>query len=138
MPGSKKDWSKTNRNAEICALRERGLTYTEIGKRYNMTRSNAECIVNNARELKERKEAAHLRTEDKRLEDMPLADFLLLNDATIRLMDGLFRCEEYQTVGDVIQETEKEMLKIPNMGKVSINELQTILRKHRRSLATAV
>jgi len=134
MPGSKKDWDKINRNAEICALRERGLTYAEIGKRYNMHRANAECIVSNARKLRERKEAARLRTEGKRLEDMPLADFLLLNDASVRLMDVLSRYEEYQTVGDVMQETEKEMLKMPNMGRVSINELQAILYKHRRSL----
>lgn len=51
---------KTNaaKEAEMCALRDQGLTFAEIGKRVGTSRQTAQIVVSRARRAQERLENA--------------------------------------------------------------------------------
>lgn len=128
---------KTERNEAILAMREQGETYTAIGKHFNMSRGNAEAIVRRLTISKARKKDAQERMKDKSLESANLGDFLVFNDASTRLV-GMSRWEEYQTVEDILNTTEYELLRLPHISIETVKELKAILRKNGLEIKAAV
>ena len=48
-------------------------------------------------------------------------------ELSIRSMNGL-RLEGFKTVGDLIKSTEQHLRRIPNIGKMSVNEIREALK----------
>ena len=117
------------KEAEMCALRDQGLTFAEIGKRLGTSRQTAQIVVSRARRAQERLENAQQTIQSLPPHTMPLQEFLIANNASSRLTNIMY-WNRYETVGDVLEETERGLLQLPNMGKVSAQELIAILKKH--------
>lgn len=78
------------------------------------------------------------KEEEKRAEESfdpvllrPIDDLEL----TVRSANCL-KAEHIQYVGDLVQRTETELLKTPNLGKKSLTEIKTVLAAHDLSLGT--
>lgn len=56
-------------------------------------------------------------------------------ELTVRSANCL-KAEHIQYVGDLVQRTETELLKTPNLGKKSLTEIKTVLASHELSLGT--
>ena len=56
-------------------------------------------------------------------------------ELTVRSANCL-KAEHIQYVGDLVQRTETELLKTPNLGKKSLTEIKTVLASHDLSLGT--
>jgi len=56
-------------------------------------------------------------------------------ELTVRFANCL-KAEHIQYVGDLVQRTETELLKTPNLGKKSLTEIKTVLASHELSLGT--
>ena len=56
-------------------------------------------------------------------------------ELTVRSANCL-KAEHIQYVGDLVQRTESELLKTPNLGKKSLTEIKTVLATHDLSLGT--
>ena len=56
-------------------------------------------------------------------------------ELTVRSANCL-KAEHIQYVGDLVQRTENELLKTPNLGKKSLTEIKTVLASHDLSLGT--
>lgn len=56
-------------------------------------------------------------------------------ELTVRSANCL-KAEHIQYVGDLVQRTETELLKTPNLGKKSLTEIKTVLAAHNLSLGT--
>ncbi len=112
----------------MCALRDQGLTFSEIAKRMGGSRQTIQIIVSRARNLQKQKEEARQSITNLCVADMPLREFLVANDASTRLINAM-RCNGYDTVGDVLKEPESILVRLPHMGKMSARELVTILER---------
>ena len=55
---------------------------------------------------------------NKRIEDLEMS---------IRSMNGL-KLEGFKTVGDLTKSTEQYLRRIPNIGKMSVNEIKSVLK----------
>jgi len=56
-------------------------------------------------------------------------------ELTVRSANCL-KAEHIQYVGDLVQRTETELLKTPNLGKKSLTEIKTVLAAHDLALGT--
>jgi DNA-directed RNA polymerase subunit alpha len=54
-------------------------------------------------------------------------------ELTVRSANCL-KSENIQYIGDLVQRTETDLLKTPNLGKKSLNEIKSVLASHRLSL----
>ena len=125
------------RDAEMCALRDQGLTYREIGERLGVCYQTAQRGVSRSQRIQNEREAIERRAKTIPVEEMKLRDFLTLNNAPTRLTNTLIWYSGYDTVADLLQATEKELLTIPWMGKKLLAELRAILQKHKLVLKNA-
>jgi DNA-directed RNA polymerase alpha subunit len=117
------------KEVEMIALRDQGLTFAEIGKRAGTSRQTVQRIVSRAHRLQARKVDAGQCIANLPSAEIPLREFLVANDASTRLTNAM-HCNGYDTVGDVLKETESRLLRLPHMGKVSAQELVAILERH--------
>lgn len=115
--------------AQICALRDQGLTYAEIAKRMGTCHQTAQLVVSRVQKRRDRKERAQQSIVSLPAAKMPLEEFLIANDASSRLINIMYG-NRYETVGDVLKETEHRLMRLPHMGKVSAQELISILKKN--------
>lgn len=70
--------------------------------------------------------------------DKPQIDPILLRpvddlELTVRSANCL-KAENIYYIGDLVQRTESELLKTPNLGKKSLNEIKSVLEQHNLSL----
>lgn len=69
------------------------------------------------------------------------ADPLFIEVCTFELSVRAHNCLKYEGLkylGDVVQKTESELMKIPNFGKLSLQELKTALEYHEMYLNTPI
>lgn len=85
---------------------------------------------------------AEFVAREKEVEEPPAETFdpILLRpiddlELTVRSANCL-KAEHIQYVGDLVQRTETELLKTPNLGKKSLTEIKTVLASHELSLGT--
>lgn len=79
--------------------------------------------------------------EEKKVEK-PQVDPLLFRpvddlELTVRSANCL-KAENIYYIGDLVQRTESELLKTPNLGKKSLNEIKTVLNQHSLSLGMTI
>ena len=58
-------------------------------------------------------------------------------DLTVRSTNCL-KAENIHYVGDLVQKTENELLKTPNLGRKSLSEIKAMLDKHKLVLGTTL
>ena len=80
------------------------------------------------------------REKDEEESDTETFDPILMRpiddlELTVRSANCL-KAEHIQYVGDLVQRTETELLKTPNLGKKSLTEIKTVLATHDLSLGT--
>ncbi|PKL95970.1 MAG: DNA-directed RNA polymerase subunit alpha [Gammaproteobacteria bacterium HGW-Gammaproteobacteria-8] len=80
------------------------------------------------------------RSRDEELQEEHQFDPVLLRpiddlELTVRSANCL-KAEHIQYVGDLVQRTENELLKTPNLGKKSLTEIKTVLAAHDLALGT--
>ncbi len=131
MPSEKKE-----RNEAIFAMRNQGKTYAEIGDHFHISSGNAQAIVTRVTTIKAKHAAALERMKGKSVEKTDLQDFLIINDASTRLL-ALSRLEEYQTVDDILNTTEWTLLRLPHTSIETVKELKIILRKNGLNIKAA-
>lgn len=79
--------------------------------------------------------------QEKKVEK-PQLDPILLRpvddlELTVRSANCL-KAESIYYIGDLVQRTESELLKTPNLGKKSLNEIKSILAQHNLSLGMSI
>ena len=58
-------------------------------------------------------------------------------DLTVRSTNCL-KAENIHYVGDLVQKTENELLKTPNLGRKSLSEIKAMLEEHQLQLGTTL
>jgi len=76
--------------------------------------------------------------EQQKVEDEIIIDPIMLRpvdelELTVRSANCL-KAENANYIGDLVQKTELELLRTPNLGKKSLNEIKEILSSHGLSL----
>ncbi|CAK8163266.1 RNA polymerase subunit alpha [Candidatus Xenohaliotis californiensis] len=71
-----------------------------------------------------------MAVEEKNSNELPFNKYLLCKIEDLELSvrsQNCLKCEDVVYVGDLVQKTEAEMLKTPNFGKKSLNEIKQVL-----------
>lgn len=118
-----------SRDAEMLALRQQGLTFRDIGKRMGVCYQTVQRVLSRAERMQKEQEAAEQLTKILPIDEMPVKDFLILNNASTRLFHAL-RMNNYQIVSDVLKDSAARFVRLPGIGKKSVEELEGILKKH--------
>ncbi len=107
------------RRKRIFALRELGWTYKKIGAEYNITCERVRQIV-----LKRRRE---LSRQD--VGNIKLNGRMIYVDLPVRIRNCLLNNDVYD-LDDLTRWTERELLRWPNFGKVSLTLLKAACYRH--------
>jgi len=111
------------RNKEILAQRKQGDTQKKIAERYNLSQTSIMVICMRAK-----------RIQDKRVVHDEVVD--QVKQALLRRLDELewsVRTRNYLInngiicIGDLIKQSEHDLLLIPNLGRVCLDEIKEVL-----------
>lgn len=113
--------------SEIVALRNEGWTFSKIGTKFK--RSSTQVRVTYFRHLRE------TNLQQKLAQAGPVTDNTLIRMVpfSARVSNGLVNAN-IQTVGDLTMTTEAELLRLPNFGRTSLNEVTNFLRAQGKQL----
>ena len=120
----------SDRNLEMLARYNEGERLSALAREYGISGTRASEIVEKTARLQGRRIAMleAQKTPPGELELLPLAALEL----PVRVLNCFY---EFKTVGDVLQLTEAELLRLPNFGRVSLADWKQCLRKLRRERA---
>lgn len=110
---------------KVMELRSEGLSSAEIGRRVNRSRSAVALYLKKAQREADRAAFANAKITLATRLDAPewlarvsiRTGHCLVNDMS----------EDFQTVGDLVKVEEATLLRIPNFGRKSLNELKSVL-----------
>jgi hypothetical protein len=124
-----KDPGQWERNAAIYKAIKEGSTYSSQAKIYGISTARVGSIFHS--EMEKRKLKAELPKKITASTRMDLISPLL----TVRTANALKNAfGQHATIGDVIQATEAELMRIPNFGWGSLKELVRFLGNHKLKL----
>jgi hypothetical protein len=117
---------RQDRNDEI-VKRYHGedITMTQLGREFGLSAARVSLIIAKAERAAEaaakRKSVVH---NYKRIEDVPIE----LLDLSARSANCLYN-EKCETVGDVMQRTDGELMRMPNFGRRSVREVRECIEQ---------
>jgi DNA-directed RNA polymerase alpha subunit len=118
-----------NKREELFALASAGATFTELAALYDST----EPLVYQAYKAFKRDKENHVTVL------LPIRNWLTAPIRRLRLgtrIDCCLKSENIYFVGELLQRTEAEVLKMPNVGKKTIKAIQHALAHRGLSLTT--
>jgi hypothetical protein len=125
-------FDEKDRNQEIVTrYLAGGIRLRDLAHEYNLSTTRTCQIIERAMKREERQAEAHRAFEQASdFEDMPIESL----DLSVRALNCLRH--KFATVGEVMKQSEAELLRIPNFGRGSLFEWKQCVRQLQREFET--